>query len=303
MKIRNIIFVFILLWGYFFLKVNVSCQDLSLENKTDVSMFFKEDQKYIFEAESKDGDFWDEMGHHGPAVENLWVGYRIYFDKKAAIDIYSKYQPRLEIKQTKWYTSEEMQRQNFGTDYYVVGNTIGAGSIRLWESDSVEMLNPVSKRTAQVVKQGSISQINMLSEGIPYEGRNMDVLVRLTVFSNCRFARVEAFVLADLPVKIVTGLNFNPDLKIKRGSNYLISWGKHGSGAAIENIDVGAALIYNKADFEKVIKDENEFLCISLPTKYLQVWITSANAKEQEINTFMKFQDHVLKRADELIFH
>jgi hypothetical protein len=278
-------------------------QDMNLQNNTDVSMYLKADQKYISKIQSESGDLWDEIGHHGPAVENLWVGYRIYFDKKAAIDIYSKYQPRLELKHTKWYTPKEMQQEGFGIDHYFVGNTIGCGSIRLWESDSVKMLNPVTGRSAWVVKEGSISQINMLSEGIPYHGDQIDILVRLTVYSNCRYAKVETFILADKPVRLVTGLNFNKKLIITNEINHLITWGKHRSGVALENVDVGAGLIYNEKDFEKVIKDENEYRCISKPTKYLQTWITSANAKEKELNTMEKFREHVIKLTKELIHH
>jgi hypothetical protein len=173
----------------------------------------------------------------------------------------------------------------------------------LWESDSVKMLDPVTGRSAWVVKEGSISQINMLSEGIPYHGDQIDILVRLTVYSNCRYAKVETFILADKPVRLVTGLNFNKKLIITNEINHLITWGKHRSGVALENVDVGAGLIYNEKDFEKVIKDENEYRCISKPTKYLQTWITSANAKEKELNTMEKFREHVIKLTKELIHH
>ena len=280
---------------------HVFSQDLNLDNNTDVSMYLKSDQKYISKLKSESGDLWDEIGHHGPAVENLWVGYRIYFDRKAAVDIYSKYQPRLELKHTKWYTPKEIQQEGYGIDHYFVGQTIGAGSIRLWEGDSVKFLDPVIARTALVAKEGSVSRIDMLSEGVPYAGKKIDVLLRLTVFTNCRQARLEAFILSDLPVRLVTGLNFNNNLKIENDENYLLTWGKHRSGVALETINVGVGLIYDESDFQQTIKNKTEYLYVSKPTKYLQTWITSANEKERTIDTLEKFREHVKHLRNELV--
>ena len=50
-------------------------------NRTATSMYMNTDEKIIPYAESLDGDLYDAMGHHGPAVENNWVAYRIYFNK------------------------------------------------------------------------------------------------------------------------------------------------------------------------------------------------------------------------------
>ncbi|MBD3290295.1 DUF1961 family protein [candidate division KSB1 bacterium] len=281
--------------------LNSGSNNESVENKTDVSMFLKKDQEYISKAESQSGDLWDELGHHGPAVENQWVGYRIYFDKKAAVDVYSKFQPRFEIKKTKWYTSKELQEQGYGADFYLVGNLIGLGSFRLWESDSVKLLHPVTNRSATVSRHGSISQIDFLSEGIPYKNVKTDILIRMTVFSNVRFAKMEAFVLDDQPVQLVTGISFQSDSLIEDEDRYILCWGEQTSPAAAQSVDLGIAVVYNPGDFERSMKREQEKLLISKPTKYLRVWISSANSKEQEMNTLAQFRDHVQKLVEDQI--
>ncbi len=270
-------------------------QDKYCDNKTDISMFLKKDGVYITEVESKCGDLWNELGHHGPAVENLWAAYRIYFDKKAAIDIYNKPTPRLELKKTKWYTPERLRESGYGSDNYWVGNSIGVGSIRLWESDSVKMLNPVRTRKALIIREGCISQIQFLSEGISYKNSETDILIKLTVFSGYRYAKVEAFVLADEAVELVTGVNINPNLRVYTTSENIITWGKHNTDA-----EVGAALIYNKINFQKTVTSENEYLLISKSTKYLAVWITTASSLEQNINTYEKFKKYVKKLSGTL---
>jgi hypothetical protein len=63
---------------------------VSGQNKTDVSLFLNQDSSvYLSEINSESGNMFNFLGHHGPAIENEWIGLRIYFDRKAAIDVYS----------------------------------------------------------------------------------------------------------------------------------------------------------------------------------------------------------------------
>ena len=69
---------------------------LVAQNKTDISLFLRNDSAtYLNEVSSGLGDLFSALGHHGPAIENEWLGFRIYFDRKASIDVYSKTSPRL----------------------------------------------------------------------------------------------------------------------------------------------------------------------------------------------------------------
>ena len=85
--------------------------------QTDVSLFFKKgDQKQLLSVESKSGNLFSKLGHHGPAIENPWYGLRLYFDKKTAIDVYSKAEKRLELKEKQWYPSKKEQQEGWGAD-------------------------------------------------------------------------------------------------------------------------------------------------------------------------------------------
>lgn len=69
------------------------------QNKAETSLFLKKDpSNYLSEIESESGNLFTKLGHHGPAVENQWLGFRIYFNKKVAIDVYSKAKPGLKIR-------------------------------------------------------------------------------------------------------------------------------------------------------------------------------------------------------------
>jgi len=266
------------------------------QNKTDISLFMKEfPDEQLKEVISETGDMFKVLGHHGPAIENEFLGFRLYFNYKAAIDIYSKARPGLELARAKWYPTAEQQKQGWGADYYKVAETIGLGGIRLWDGEKVVNLDPVSQRSARVVKEGMVSFLELLSEDVPSQNRKVDVLERLTVYSGVRNAKVEAFALFDEDVRFVTGINYFEAQKTVWEDNYLLTWGEHPEDVAAEKVEVGAAIIFNPDDFEHGIDDGQQKLLISKPTKILEYWISSANARETELNSFEKFQDYVAK--------
>ena len=47
--------------------------------------------------------------HHGVDFESEYNGIRIYFDKRQTLDLYGKFQKRLELKETQFYTSKEQK--------------------------------------------------------------------------------------------------------------------------------------------------------------------------------------------------
>ncbi|MDD3780595.1 MAG: DUF4861 family protein, partial [Proteiniphilum sp.] len=154
MKRKLFLFLFLLQAGF-----------LAAQNMTDVSLFLRSDSAtYLNRVSSESGDLYNALGHHGPAIENEWLALRLYFDKKAAIDVYSKAKPGLELASYKWYPTPQQQLEGKGADYYKVGPTVGLGGIRLWDGEKVVPLDPVSNRTARVVKEGSVSYLEMLSE-------------------------------------------------------------------------------------------------------------------------------------------
>ena len=260
------------------------------QNLTDVSLFLKKDKaNYLTEIESESGDLYSKLGHHGPAVENQWLGFRIYFDKKTAIDIYSKAKPGMEIRDKLWYPSKNEQKAGFGADYYKVGKTVGLGGVKLWDGEKVVPLHPVTKRSAKVVSEGDISYMEMLSEGVAYKGKVVDILVRVSVYSDKREAKVEAFSNTGEEVQFVTGINYFKNLQVVKKNNYIATWGIHPEDVAAEKVKVAAAILFNKNDFEKQLDDGNQHLLVSKRTKKMEIWITSANARDAEINNFDKF--------------
>ncbi|GGA83445.1 hypothetical protein GCM10008015_25320 [Flavobacterium palustre] len=264
------------------------------QNNTDNSLYMKADKiSYLTDIGSESGDLYQTIGHHGPAVENEWMALRIYFSDKVAIDVYNKAKKGLELKAAHWYPTAEQQKEGWGADYYKVGATVGLGGVKLWDGEKVVPLNPVTNRLAHVGKTATTSYMEMISRGVPYKGKKVDIKVRVTVFSGKREAKVEAFSLNGENVQFVTGVNYFKTCATKKGENYIAVWGKHPEDVAAEVVEVGAAIKYNPKDYVKSTDDGTQYLLISKPAKYLTTEIVSASAKENEINNLEKLEAYV----------
>ncbi|OXB07054.1 DUF4861 family protein [Flavobacterium pectinovorum] len=266
------------------------------QNNTDTSLYMKSDKiTYLTDIGSETGDLYKTIGHHGPAVENEWMALRIYFSDKVAIDVYSKAKPGLELRKANWYPTPEQQKEGWGADYYKVASTVGLGGVKLWDGEKVVPLNPVTNRLARVGKTDTTSWMEMISRGVPYKGKKVDILVRVTVFSGKREAKVEAVSLSGEKVQFATGINYFKDFGTKKGTNYIAVWGKHPEDVAAEIVEIGAAIMYNPKDYEKTTDDGTQYLLISKPTKTLETKIISSSARETELNTLDKLEAYIKK--------
>ncbi|HTG66274.1 MAG TPA: DUF4861 family protein, partial [Flavobacterium sp.] len=264
------------------------------QNNTDNSLYMKAEKiSYLTDIGSESGDLYQTIGHHGPAVENEWMALRIYFSDKVAIDVYNKAKKGLELKAAHWYPTPAQQKEGWGADYYKVASTVGLGGVKLWDGEKLVSLNPVTNRLARVGKTESTSWMEMISKGVPYKGKKVDIKVRVTVFSGKREAKVEAFSLNGEKVQFATGVNYFKGFETKKGSNYIAVWGTHPEDVAAEVVGIGAAIKYNPKDYVKNTDDGTQYLLISKPGKYLATEIVSASAKEKEINTLDKLEAYI----------
>ncbi len=265
----------------------------SAQNKTASSLYFKKDKTQINQVESKNGNLFNQLGHHGPAIENQWLGIRYYFSKKSAIDLYSKERQGLELAEKKWYPTDDDQLNGWGADYYKVGKSVGLGGIWLWDGEKVLKLNPVNKRTASVFTNANYSQIVMLAEDVPYMKQKVDISVTITVYNDHREAKITAKSVGGQPVHFATGINYFDKLKIVNSDQYIATWGIHPEDVAAEKVAIGAAIMYNKDDFIKQIDDGKQILLISKITDQISTVISACSTREEQLNSFDKFKTYL----------
>ena len=97
--------------------------------------------------------------HHGVDFESELNGIRIYFDNRQTIDLYGKFQKRLELQETQFYTSKEQKAEGYGDDVLWVGNTFGLGAFRGWDGTQPTMIEPVRSRTQRIISYGPLRTI------------------------------------------------------------------------------------------------------------------------------------------------
>lgn len=287
---KNIVFAAIAI-------VTFSC-NVQEHKHTAVSLFMKSDSTQVVEVSSEQADLFTVIGHHGPAVENEYYALRFYFNNSGSIDVYSKSKQQLELEETIWYPDSLMQTQGYGSDQYKVGPTVGLGGIKLWDGEKVLNLVATKGRIARVENNDSSSSMELIAKGIAYMNDTVDIMMKVTVWSGNRMAKVEAFSLTDKEVHFVTGINHHVGHKVKNETNYALSWGIHPEDVAINPGIIGGAIIYDETLLDTTIEQENQLLFISKPLKYISTQITTVSEHDIELNTLSVFEDFVKKQID-----
>lgn len=176
-------------------------------------------------------DSFHKMHHHGFALENKWMAYRLYFDKRQIVDIYAKRTPQLEIAQSLWYPDDEQLAAGFGDDILKVGSTIGVGSVRPYSKEKGRLLNmdKFESRTQRIVEltnDKAVAEIEV--RGLEMENDTVTLITRYTVFADRRGVFCEVFC-SDSLTSLVTGVQYigEPLTTEKRLNDNLIlaSWG------------------------------------------------------------------------------
>ena len=187
--------------------------EMVLANTKDKTLKKHQQNNYI-EALTARGDAaytYNVQHHHGVDFESELNGIRIYFDARQTLDLYGKYNKRLELKDTQFYTSDEQKAQGYGDDVLWVGQTFGLGAFRGWDGQKPTLVEPVRTRTQRVISYGplraivevidrgwqapsthtqNLSPINMTLRYTQYAGHrdtNVDVFFNKDV-SNYRFS-------------------------------------------------------------------------------------------------------------------
>ena len=106
---------------------------------------------------------------HGPVLESELVGYRLYFNEKQTPDIYGKFNK-------------------------------GPGALKGWDGQKAIHVTPVETRTERIISYGPVRVIAEIEvTGWQYQGSELDMTTRYTLYAGHRDLRIEAFF--DEPLK------------------------------------------------------------------------------------------------------
>ena len=130
------------------------------------------------------------LHHHGVEFESELNGIRIYFDKRQTLDLYGKFQKRLELQETQFYTTKEQKAEGYGDDVLWVGNTFGLGAFRGWDGQQPTMIEPVRSRTQRIISYGPLRTIVEL---VDRGWQKLNLTIRYTQYAGHRDTEVDVF--------------------------------------------------------------------------------------------------------------
>ena len=135
--------------------------EMVLSNTKDKKLKKHQQNNYI-ESLTARGDAaytYNIQHHHGVDFESELNGIRIYFDARQTLDLYGKFKKQLELKETQFYTPDDLKAKGYGDDVLWVGQTFGLGAFRGWDGQKPTLVEPVRSRTQRVVSYGPLRAI------------------------------------------------------------------------------------------------------------------------------------------------
>ena len=143
--------------------------------------------------------------HHGVDFESELNGIRIYFDARQTLDLYGKYQKRLELKETQFYTDEDQKARGYGDDVLWVGQTFGLGAFRGWDGQQPTLVEPVRSRTQRIISYGPLRTIVELVDrgwqapsAISHQPSPINMTLRYTQYAGHRDTDVDVLFNKDV---------------------------------------------------------------------------------------------------------
>ena len=192
--------------------------EMVLSNSKDKTLKKHQQNNYI-ESLTARGDAaytYNIQHHHGVDFESELNGIRIYFDARQTLDLYGKFKKQLELKETQFYTPDELKDQGYGDDVLWVGQTFGLGAFRGWDGQQPTLVEPVRSRTQRVISYGPLCAIvEVVDRGWKADAQRepVNMTLRYTQYAGHRDTDVDVFFNKD-----VTDYRFSTGIINVKGS-------------------------------------------------------------------------------------
>ncbi len=220
-------------------------------------------------------DTYHQLHHHGVAVENELMAYRIYFDKKQTIDPYCKRKPQLELAESHWYPNDSLLAAGYGDDILRVSGTVGVGSVKYWNGKKQIHIENIRERSQRIVsskKDQATIEVAVKGWEVPNQSESkVDFAVQYTLRAGHRDMRCDVFCSA--PVEgLCTGVQTIPakggkdTISIVLPNGVLLaSWGTDwpvNDSAMYAKETVGLGAFIPKEYAGELVHDKQNNLCL-----------------------------------------
>jgi unsaturated chondroitin disaccharide hydrolase len=162
------------------------------------------------------------MKFDGLAWESEATAWRIYFDKRNAIDVWGKRRPGLYLEMFGAPEYVYNLESPFGRDIYRIGDAIGIGAVAALVDGKAVRVEDVAERRWRIVSAGPVRVIVELTyKGWKVAGRELNLTSRMTQWAGERGFNHRVTAEGANGVTLVTGIVRQPGLH-----DELLPWGR-----------------------------------------------------------------------------
>ncbi|MDQ3256899.1 MAG: glycoside hydrolase family 88 protein [Acidobacteriota bacterium] len=152
--------------------------------------------------------------YEGMGWESDVTAWRIYFDKRNAIDLFGKRRPGLHLEMYGLPEYDYHEESPYGRDIYKNGEAIGIGSIAALVDGKVVKVADVAERKWRIINAGPVRSIVELTyNGWKVSGRSIDLTSRITQWAGERGFEHHIILKNGEGLTLVTGLPRKPSMK------------------------------------------------------------------------------------------
>jgi unsaturated chondroitin disaccharide hydrolase len=233
----------------------------------------------------------------GMGWESERIAFRLYFDKRNAIDIYGKTRSTLLLDrfQTPGYVYHNASPD--GRDIYLVADAIGAGAVAGWVNGATAKVAGVADRKWRIISTGPVRAIVDLDyNGWTVAGKTLTVKSRITMWAGER-GFTQTITSADAGDFIfATGLTRQQNIPAIRSASgdaepWVAMWGQQvvepanqAASPILKGINLGLAVIMSPGIEASGNQDDKDYL-LTFPLKNQAAsWYTVAAWDEEASN-------------------
>jgi unsaturated rhamnogalacturonyl hydrolase len=251
--------------------------------------------------------------YDGMGWESELTAWRLYFDKRNAMDLWGKKKPGLYLEMFAPQEYKYQEDSPIARDIYNVGNSLGSGSVGAWVDGKVVRVADVADRQWRIVSTGPVRAIvEFTYKGWKIGDRSVDLTTRVTQWAGERGFGERVTLRNAEGLTIVGGLSRKPDLKefSVDASCSIGIWGhqvvRPGTGAteSLPDENLGLALLApESATTCKINDDPNNYLArITLQNGTARWYVLAAWDQEEagRISTLEEFTQLVQKENERL---
>lgn len=243
--------------------------------------------------------------YEGPGWESDKVGYRFYIDWRNSVDIFGKKTGEMVLhkvgaKDLNAVDEKYHEMNDWGTDIFKVGNSLGIGTIAMEYEGMIERVSKRDKVICEITANGPVkSEITTDYFGWIVGNNKYDLNSKLSIAAGSRLTKVD-LKITNSPDNISTGLaKYEGTEFIKSNSTgewqYIALYGKQ----TLINDNLGIALFYKKSTLIDQHEDDLSYIVKMAPSNgYVNYCYAAAWEQEQggikSVDEFIVYLNNVI---------